>query len=196
MKKLGFLLLPIFILQGCLGGAAVVAGSTAGATVASDTRTMSTIADDVSIDYHAHEALVADKTLNAEGHVVPASYNHVLLLVGEVPNNELRDRAETLVNNLPDVKRVVNKISIEKPISLMRKTNDTLLTTNVKTRMFSTTNLKASHIKVITENSVVYLLGKVSREQGSIAAEVAKNSTGVKKVVKVFEYTDKKTNSS
>lgn len=189
MKKLGFLLIPIFILQQGCATTAVVAGSTA-STVASDARTMSAIADDVSIDYHAHEALVADKTLNAEGHVVAVSYDCVLLLVGEVPTEVLRDRAESLVNNLPNVKKVINKITIEKPISLATKTNDTLLTTNVKARMFSTTNLKATHIKVITENSVVYLLGRVSREQGRVAAEVARNSTGVKKVVKVFEYLD------
>lgn len=189
MKKSAFLLIPALALQGCVGGV-VAAGSAASATVASDKRTVSTIADDVSIDYHAHEALVADKTLNAEGHVLAASYNHVLLLLGEVPTEELKDRAEDLVKNLPDVKRVVNKITIEKPITLMQKSNDTVLTTNVKARMLSTTNLKATHIKVITENGTVYLLGKISHEQGNIAAEVARNSTGVKKVVKVFEYTD------
>lgn len=188
MKKLSLLLLPTLILQGCLGGAVVA--TSAGATVASDSRTMSAIADDVSIDYHAHEALVADKTLNAEAHVIGASFNHVLLLVGETPTTAMKDRAEELVKNLPDVKRVVNKINIEKPISLMQKTNDTMLTTNVKARMFSTTNLKATHVKVITENGTVYLLGKLSREQGKVAAEVARNSTGVKKVVKVFEYLD------
>lgn len=189
MKKFGLLLIPALALQGCVGGA-IVAGSAASATVASDTRTVSTIADDVSIDYHAHEALVADKTLNTEGHVLAASYNYVLLLIGEVPTEQLKARAEELVKNLPDVKRVVNKISIGKPITLAQKSSDTVITTNVKARMLSTTNLKATHVKVITENAVVYLLGKVSRDQGNIAAEVARNSTGVKKVVKVFEYTD------
>ena len=189
MKKLCLLLFPTLLLQGCFG-TAVVATSAAGATVASDSRTMSAIADDVSIDYHAHEALVADKTLNTDAHVLAASYNHVLLIVGETPTTELRDRAEELVKNLPDVKRVVNKISIEKPISFAQKANDTALTANVKARMFSTTNLKATHVKVITENGVVYLLGKLSREQGKVAAEVARNSAGVTKVVKVFEYLD------
>ncbi len=192
MKKIGLLLIPIIptlALQGCASGV-VAAGSAAGATVASDTRTVSTIADDVSIDYHAHEALVADKTLNTEAHIVAASYNHVLLLIGEAPTEQLKSRAEDLVKNLPDVNRIVNKITIEKPISLGQKSSDTVITTNVKARMLSTTNLKATHVKVITENATVYLLGKVSREQGGIAAEVARNSTGVKKVVKVFEYTD------
>lgn len=189
MKKFALLLIPtLAALQGC-APAAVVAGSAAGA-VATDTRTVSTIADDVSIDYHAHEALVADKTLNTEAHVVAASYNHVLLLIGETPTEALKTRAEDLVKNLPDVKRVVNKITIEPPITLAQKSNDTIITTNVKARMLSTTNLKATHIKVITENAAVYLLGKISREQGVIAAEVARNSTGVKKVVKVFEYRD------
>jgi osmotically-inducible protein OsmY len=189
MKKISFLLIPTLALQGCIGGA-IVAGSAVSAQVASDTRTVSTIADDVSIDYHAHEALVADKTLNTEAHIVAASYNHVLLLIGEAPTEALKSRAEELVKNLPDVKRVVNKITIEKPTTLAQRSNDTMITTNVKARMLSTTNLKATHIKVITENSTVYLLGRISHEQGTIAAEVARNSTGVKKVVKIFEYKD------
>lgn len=186
---LSLLILLTFALSGCVGGA-VVAGSAMGASVASDKRTVSTIADDVTIDYHARSALAADKTLNEEAHVVAASYNHVLLLIGQTPTAALRDRAEEMVKNLPDVKRVVNKISIEKPITLLQKSHDAVLTTNVKARMVSTTNLKANDIKVITENGTVYLLGKVSRDQGSIAAEVTRNSSGVKKVVKVFEYTD------
>lgn len=189
MKKTTLLLVSGLVLQGCVTGA-VVAGSAVSAKVASDTRTVSTIADDVSIDYHAHEALVADKTLNTEGHVLAASYNHILLLVGETPTQALSNRAEEMVKNLPNVKRVVNKITIESPISFMQKSNDSVITANVKTRMLSTTNLKASRVKVITENGVVYLLGKVSRTQGGIAAEVARNSTGVKRVVKVFEYSN------
>lgn len=177
------------MLQGCVTSA-VVAGSAAGAKVASDTRTVSTIADDVSIDYHAHEALVADQNLNTEAHVVAASFNHVLLLIGETPTEELKDRAVDLVKNLPGVKRIVNKIVIDKPITFMQKSNDIVITGNVKARMLSTTNLKSSHIKVITENGTVYLLGKVSREQGAIAAEITRGSTGVRKVVKVFEYMD------
>jgi osmotically-inducible protein OsmY len=194
MKKLKLLsglvcILPTFTLQGCVTGA-VVAGSAASAKVASDTRSVKIIADDVSADYHAHEALAADKALNAEAHIVAVSYNHIMLLVGQAPTEELRARAEDRVKNLEGIKRVVNKINVEPPIGLSQKSKDTVITTNVKARMLATTNLKSSQVKVITENGVVYLLGKVSREQGKIAAEVARDSTGVKKVVKVFEYTD------
>ena len=41
---------------------------------------------------------------------------------------------------------------------------------------------------MITENSVVYLLGIVTEAEANVAVEVARTTGGVRKVVKVFDY--------
>jgi osmotically-inducible protein OsmY len=48
-----------------------------------------------------------------------------------------------------------------------------------------------SHVKVVTESGVVYLMGIVTRDEADAAAEIAHTASGVTRVVKVFEYIDK-----
>ena len=45
----------------------------------------------------------------------------------------------------------------------------------------------AHHVKVVTENGVVYLLGIVAQREADAAVEVARTTGGVRKVVRVFE---------
>jgi len=51
-------------------------------------------------------------------------------------------------------------------------------------------NLKSSTIKVITENSVIYLMGLVTHSTADHAALIASKTRGAQRVVKVFEYID------
>jgi osmotically-inducible protein OsmY len=46
----------------------------------------------------------------------------------------------------------------------------------------------ANHVKVVTENSIVYLMGYVTQKEADTAVEIARNVSGVTTVVKVFEY--------
>jgi osmotically-inducible protein OsmY len=46
------------------------------------------------------------------------------------------------------------------------------------------------HVKVVTENAVVFLLGLVKRQEAKDAIEIARTTEGVKRVVTVFEYLD------
>ena len=43
-------------------------------------------------------------------------------------------------------------------------------------------------MKVVTERGVVYLMGIVTRAEGTAAGETAASTEGVARVVKVFEY--------
>jgi osmotically-inducible protein OsmY len=62
------------------------------------------------------------------------------------------------------------------------------ITSKVKTRLLEDEKLKALYVKVVTERGVVYLMGIMSREEGTQAAQVAATTAGVARVVKVFEY--------
>lgn len=174
-------------LQGCIAGA-VVAGGAAGCAIAADRRSFHTMADDEKIIYRTHKKINEVADLANNSHVVVVSYNHVVLLAGQTPTPELRSQAEQIAHETPNVRRVFNQITIEKPTGPMRRSKDTAITANVKTRFMATTNLSARQIKVVTENGTVFLLGVTTHEQANTAAEVAKNSTGVQRVVKLIEY--------
>jgi len=191
MKKIT-LVIPVLLaclLQGCIAGA-FVAGGAAGTAVARDKRSFDTMKVDEDITYQSQRYIAADPDLNNNAHIVVVSYNKVVLLAGQAPTPALRDKAIRIVQAQPKVRRIFNEITIGKPTSPMRRSQDAMITANVKARMVATTNLEASRIKVVTEDGVVYLMGLTTRRQADIAAIVARNSSGVKQVVKLIEYID------
>jgi osmotically-inducible protein OsmY len=64
------------------------------------------------------------------------------------------------------------------------------VTTKVKARFVDGQRFNPIHVKVVTENQVVYLLGLVKKQEAKDAVELARTTEGVKKVVTVFEYLD------
>lgn len=170
---------------------AFVAGSAAGAAggmLIHDKRGMSTMIEDRDIANEAWKKINNDPELRAQTHISVASFNQVVLMVGQAPTEQLRSHAYDLINSVAGVKRIYNKVTIEPPTSKSRQADDAWITTKVKTKMMAEKGLKSSQIKVVTENRVVYLLGLMTYKQSDIAATVASHVTGVVEVVKVFEY--------
>lgn len=176
-------------LNGCAG--VVVAGGAAGAaSVASDTRTTGTIVEDQAIEFRIANAIASDQTLASKTNISVTSYNLMVLLTGEAPTAELRSRVFNIAREDKKAKKVYNEVQIAEPLPLKARNYDSWLTTKVKSALVGTKDINALNIKVVTSNTIVYLLGVVSRKQGQIAAETASKVEGVTKVVKAFEYTD------
>ena len=83
---------------------------------------------------------------------------------------------------------MVNEIEITASPGFMTRTNDAYLTSKVKTLLVTADGVPANSIKVTTDKSVVYLMGVVTSVEGDKATDVARNASGVQKVVKVFDY--------
>ena len=113
-----------------------------------------------------------------------------MLLTGETPTEELRQRAEKIVRGVEKVSTVHNEINIAAPSSMITRSSDTVITSKVKTKLLADEKIHGVNIKVVTENGVVYLMGLVSRAEAELATEVARQTGGVQKVVKIFQYTD------
>ena len=128
--------------------------------------------------------------LHDQSHIEVTVFNHVVLLTGQTPNPTWRQQAETIAKSVPKVTRVYNQISLQGPTSTLTRTSDSWITTKIKGQMLATEDLKSSSIKVLTENGVVYLMGTVNRQQADIATDIARQVSGVQKVVKVFQYTN------
>lgn len=148
---------------------------------------------DSDISYQVQYNLDNDPTLkNQQGavHISTVAFNKVLLLVGQVPTQEFKQHAEDIAKKVPEVKTVYNELVVGPPTLTATRSSDSWITTNIVSKFLFTKNLDSGKIKAITEDGVVYLLGKVSQPQGNLAAETASQISGVKKVVKIFTYTN------
>jgi len=188
MKKIRILqfLLPVCLLcmQGCIPVAVVGVG--AGAVIYEDRRTAGTMVEDEGIELRASNRIT--ERFGDKVHVNIASYNRSVLLTGEVPDEKTKAEIEKIVRGVSTVRGVTNELQIGALTSYSARANDSSITAKVKARFVDSGKFNAIHVKVITEASVVYLLGWVTEVEGNDAVEVARTTGGVKKVVKVFEY--------
>lgn len=180
----GLLFLCVF-LSACAG--VIVGGAATSAVVANDPRTTGTFVEDQSIELKAAKKLNEDTELKDQTNINVTSYNQVALVSGQAPTASLKKRAVDIVSAIEKIRHVHDEIEISAPSSMMSRTNDTVLTTKVKTKLFANDQLNAAHIKVVSESGTVYLLGLVSNQDAELAAEIASTTGGVRKVVKLFE---------
>lgn len=176
----------VSLLQGCV--VPFVAGAAASAVVVNDRRNIETMSDDQQIQYTAYQRIIADTSLTTGSHIVVETFDRNVLLVGEAPTEDVRNRVEAIVRSLPKVNRIYNQITIGPPASPAELSNDSWITTKVKSEMLAAKGLHSSQVKVITENGSVYLLGIVTHDQAQLAVDVARHVSGVQRVVKLFEY--------
>jgi osmotically-inducible protein OsmY len=174
-------------LGGCIA-AAVVGGGAAAAMVGADPRSVGAYTDDETIGWKT--ALAISDKFGDKVHINVTSYNRIVLLTGEAPTEEISKEIQRIAQGVANVREVRNEITIGKPTSFQSWTDDSYITTKVKSNMLGVKGFNPINVKVVTENGVVYLMGLVTRKQGDVAGQVASTTSGVKKVVKIFEYVD------
>jgi osmotically-inducible protein OsmY len=175
-------------LQGCAG--AVVIGAVSGAKMANDERSVGTQLSDTNADFTISSALSKHDDISNQTNITAVVMNTHVLMMGQSPNSMLRDKAINVVQQLQLGGKIHNQIRIGNPTSFTTRSNDTWVTTKVKGRMLNEEGIDITRIKVVTENGEVFLLGLVDRKQAELAVDIARNTAGVRKVVKVFEYVE------
>ncbi len=172
-----------------LGGCAavVVGGAAVGTSVALDRRTAGVYVGDQEIELRALARLRETFPQKTE-HISATSYNRQVLLTGQVPDEATRARATDVVKGIPDVRTVFNELTVSGVTSLTSDANDAALTGQVKTRMLRDERVPGTKIKIVTEDSVVYLMGLVTKAEANAATNIARTTSGVTKVVTLFEY--------
>ena len=186
LKKLAIISATVAILQGCVGVAAV--GVAGGISAANDERSIGAQIDDQTIEISAYAKLAEQEGLSKQTRVQITSINGSLLVVGQAPNDYLRDSVLKTLNQVKGVKRIHNQLRIGNKTSLATRSHDTWLTSKVKTALFADDNVRGNNIKVVTENGEVFLMGLVSQAEANKAVDIARNVSGVNRVFKAFEY--------
>ncbi|MFT3778502.1 MAG: BON domain-containing protein [Ottowia sp.] len=173
------------LLAGC--AAAVVGGAAAvGGIVATDRRSPQTQLDDQTIELRA-ASRVSD-ALGRRGNVSVVSFYRKVLLTGEVPTAEDRQRAQAAAASVPEVMGVVNELAVMPDSTFGQRANDTLLTSKVKTNLLNANGVPGNSIKVVTERGTVYLMGRLTKRETELATEVARTTGGVQRVVRVVDF--------
>ena len=180
-------LISALLLQGCVG--AVVVGSAAVATkTASDPRTVGTQVDDGTLELRVNTALSKDAQIKKEARINVSAYQGKVLLVGQSPNSELSARAKQIAMGVEGTTEVFNEIRQGQPIGLGDASNDTWITTKVRSQLLTSDQVKSSNVKVTTENGEVFLLGLVTEREAKAAADIASRVSGVKRVTTAFTF--------
>jgi len=171
------------LMSGCavLVGGAMVGGS----MMAVDRRTSGTQVEDQAIEFKA--AKRASEVLGDRGHINVTSYGRLVLVTGEAPNEADKAAVEQAIARIENVRSVVNELAITMPSSIGNRSNDALITSKVKASMVDAKDVQANAYKVVTERSVVYLMGRVTEREANRGTEIARGVSGVRKVVKVFD---------
>jgi osmotically-inducible protein OsmY len=171
-------------LTGCAG--VIVGGAVMGAVAASDRRTLGAQTEDKAIAVKAEIRVPA--VVGDAGHVNATSYNRRVLLTGEVRDQAMKEAVEREVQAIEGVQAVVNELELAGPASYTSRSSDALVTGKVKASLVDMKTISANSFKVVTERGTVYLMGRVTEREGTLATDIARGVSGVQKVVKLFEY--------
>jgi len=194
MRRHRYLAVPalIFVLAGAALGlqgcpvAIIGAGGIAAVSTLEDRRTTGTQMDDSAIESRAASRI--GERFAERAHVNVTAFNRAVLLTGEAWDEAVRTEIEKLVAAVPNVRSVTNEIQVGGLSSTTARANDTALTARVKGRFLNSKEFSSLHVKVVTEAGVVYLLGLVTEAEAAVATELARTTSGVRKVVLVFDY--------
>lgn len=193
-KVLGPLLKPMLVislsctalvsLQGCV--AVVVGGAVVGTMAATDRRTFGAQTEDKAIVLKGETAI--KRVLGDSAHINVNSFNRRTLLTGEVADEKSKQMAEQEMRAIQGVEYVQNEIIISGLSGYPARSTDTVITTKVIASLIDAKDINSASFKVVTEASTVFLMGRVTQREGNTAASIAAGVSGVRRVVKVFEY--------
>ena len=173
------------LLQGCFPLAATGIG--AAVLLVDDRRSTGVYVEDENIEWKARGRLVERFK---DAHVNVTSFNLTVLLTGEVPTEQMKQEVGEAIRGIASVKNVVNELIVGGSSTYTSRANDGLITTNAKTRFINNGKFSINHVKVVTEAGTAFLMGIVTREEGDAATELARSTSGVSRVVRVFEISE------
>ena len=185
LKLILLFILPLTLLPGC--AAVVATGVVTGVSVAQDRRSTDAVLDDQGIEYHIGNSLYANKELYNQSHINITSYDGVVLLTGETPNEAFKQEVTDRAKAVAKVKRIHNEVVISEPSAISSISNDSWITSKIKSSLATDESINPFYIKVVTERGVVYLMGIVTQAEADKAVEIAVQTSGVQRVVKIFD---------
>lgn len=152
-------------------------------------RTAGTIVEDESIETKVAVNMRSQQRQFRDASFNVVSHNGVVLLIGQVQSDELKQQATRIASEASvHVRRVHNELEISGSRSFLSRSNDSWLATKVRTQLAANDQIDSNRMRVVANNGTVYLMGIVDRTEGDRATNLARSVGGVLRVVNVFEY--------
>lgn len=179
----------LYLLSGCVAAPAVVgAGMGAGAVMLTDDRrTQAQIAQDDAASKRIQELLSEQNLDTSPNRIRYTVYNGIALLVGQVPYDNNRALAHQAAQSAPGIKNVINELTVGSELTLSQITEDSYLSSKVRTKLAATKDFKSKYLTIVVEAGSVYLMGLMTPEEQRIAVAVTRDVDGVKRVVRIME---------
>lgn len=188
LVRLGFLLTLLGLISSC---ASVISATTGDEGIQENRgrRSMGAVVDDGSIETTIKVNINAADEQLKDSHINVVSFNGTVLLVGQVPSQDIKNLATRVARTSSSrVKEVYNELEVAGSTTFLSRSNDAWLTAKIKTLMLADAEVSGMRTKIVTENGVVYLMGLLTQEEANTAVELVSNTKGVTKVVRAFEY--------
>jgi osmotically-inducible protein OsmY len=163
----------------------MMGGAFMGGVSAADRRTLGSQIEDEGIESKAVKRI--EENLGDRVHVNVTSYNRQVLLTGEVPNDQDKQLVEQVVSRVENIRVIVNELAVLGHSTLTQRSSDALVTGRVKSGLIDSKDLTSTAFKVVTERGITYLMGRVTLREADRCTDIARNTSGVQKVVRLFE---------
>ena len=111
------------------------------------------------------------------------SFNSEVLLTGEVPTEAIKAEVEKVVSSMPDVRRVYNELNVSASKGYSSTVHDGYITSKLLAKVAANDGVKASQIKAVTDNGVVYIMGRMTPTQQSHLIDIANDTIGITELV-------------
>lgn len=184
VKIIAFLSISL-LLTGCFP--AIFTGATTSAMAFAKDRPAADTLSDVKIATKIKAELLKSNFRNVYTRVKVEVVQGRVLLTGIVEKDEDAVTPVQVAWNQPGVTEVINEIKVDKAggnFDIVQYTRDTMITSQIKSKLFINRDIKFINYTVITIRDVVYLFGIArSEEELEKVASIASNIHGVKEVV-------------
>ena len=111
------------------------------------------------------------------------SFNSIVLLTGEVPTEAVKAEITNVVGSMPDVRQVYNELTVGASKGYSQTVHDGYITSKLMAKIATGNGVKASQIKAVTNNGVVYIMGRMTPTQQSHVIDIANNTIGITELV-------------
>lgn len=185
-KKLLLVGLILSSVSGCVSVVAVGAAGTAAASN-SDRRTLGTQIDDKTTTARVSTAInkIVDVEENAD--ISVHVYNGQVLLTGQARTQALIIQVAQAAGSVENVLKVHNQIRLGDPIPTTSTINDIYIGTKIRTLMAADEKVPLLKLDLIVEDSEVFIMGQLTKDEATAAVDLVRNVSGVVKVIRVME---------
>lgn len=185
MKKQGcvfvLLMVAISLLSAC------VSNIMTGASLIYDRHHVYKQLDDFELSANAQQALYSDKVFKQPGCSIDvAVFNGDILVAGHVPSLFLRELAQSRLDKLTGRRMLFNELAVNSEPG--QAATDSWITMKIRSQMFADSEIDPKAFKIITSDGIVYVMGDVRTDQAIQVLNIARNTSGVQRVVKLLNY--------